>query len=54
VAARLTELYGNHINKQGELIVVSQEHRTQNKNKDDCVSKLQHMLADAYVEPKGA
>lgn len=26
--------------------------RTQAKNKEDCVSKLQIMLAEAYVEPK--
>jgi hypothetical protein len=40
------------VNKHGEIIIVSQEHRTQKNNKEDCVSKLQHMLAEAYVEPK--
>ncbi len=52
VAGRLLELYGSRVNANGEFIVVSQEHRTQNKNKEDCVHKLQHMLEEAYVEPK--
>ena len=26
--------------------------RTQPKNKEDCVSKLQIMIAEAYIEPK--
>ena len=30
----------------------SQEHRTQSKNKDDCIRKLREMLAEAFVEPK--
>ena len=52
VKQRLMEYQGNKINKDGELLITSQEHRTQGKNKDDCISKLQYMLAEAYVEPK--
>ena len=52
VRARLLQYQSNKISKDGELIITSQEHRTQAKNKDDCISKLQEMVAEAYVEPK--
>lgn len=52
VRDRLREINGNKINNGGELLITSQEFRTQSKNKDDCVSKLQTMLEEAYVEPK--
>lgn len=52
VKQRLRAAQGNKISKNGEIIISSQEHRTQNKNKEDCISKLQEMLAEAYVEPK--
>jgi peptidyl-tRNA hydrolase ICT1 len=52
VKQRLREAQGNKISKNGEIIISSQEHRTQAKNKEDCITKLQEMLAEAYVEPK--
>jgi len=52
VKQRLIQYQNNKINKDGELLITSQEHRTQGKNKDDCISKLQYMLAEAYIEPK--
>eukprot|EP00597_Dinobryon_sp_UTEXLB2267_P018351 CAMPEP_0201107120 /NCGR_PEP_ID=MMETSP0812-20130820/55048_1 /ASSEMBLY_ACC=CAM_ASM_000668 /TAXON_ID=98059 /ORGANISM="Dinobryon sp., Strain UTEXLB2267" /LENGTH=180 /DNA_ID=CAMNT_0047367823 /DNA_START=60 /DNA_END=602 /DNA_ORIENTATION=+ len=52
VKQRLRVLQASKISKDGELYLSSQEHRTQTKNKDDCVSKLQEILADAYIEPK--
>jgi len=52
VKQRLIQYQSNKINKDGELLITSQEHRTQGKNKDDCISKLQYMLAEAYIEPK--
>lgn len=52
VRARLLQYQSNKVSKDGELIITSQEHRTQAKNKDDCISKLQEMVAEAYVEPK--
>ena len=44
--------FANKISKEGEIIVSSQEHRTQSKNKDDCIMKLKEMIAYASVEPK--
>eukprot|EP01036_Dinobryon_divergens_P028242 gene28242-37155_t len=52
VKQRLRAAQSNKISKNGEVIISSQEHRTQTKNKEDCITKLQEMLAEAYVEPK--
>ena len=52
VAKRLQELQSNKINSAGELLITSQEHRTQKDNKSDCLTKLQSMLEEAYIEPK--
>ena len=52
VKQRLAQQQANKINNDGELLVTSQEHRTQNRNKEDCIDKLRVMLAEAYVEPK--
>lgn len=52
VKARLHEYHGNKISKDGDIIVVCQEHRTQPQNKAVCVQRLQEMIAEASVEPK--
>ena len=52
VRERLAEYQSAKINNKGELIVVCQEFRTQSKNKDECLSKLKEMIADAYIKPK--
>ena len=52
VKQRLLQQQVNKINNEGEIVVSSQEHRTQNRNKEDAVDKLRVMIAEAYVEPK--
>ena len=52
VKSRLLVLQANRINSNNELIIVSQEHRTQLSNKKECISKLKNVLIEAYVEPK--
>lgn len=52
VRERLQQYQANKISKEGELIITCQEHRTQSKNKDDCIEKLKEMVAEAFVEPK--
>ncbi|CAN0398735.1 unnamed protein product, partial [Phaeothamnion confervicola] len=52
VRARLAEQQSSRINKLGELIVSSQEFRTQGKNREEAVAKLREMVAAAYIEPK--
>jgi len=46
VRQRLMQYQNNKVSKEGELIVTSQEHRTQAKNKEDCLEKLRFMLAE--------
>lgn len=52
VRQRLKELQSNKINKNGEIIITSQEHRTQSQNRDDCIVKLKEYLEEAFIEPK--
>ena len=52
VRNRLMSYQENKVTKDGMLIVTSQEHRTQAKNREDCMSKLRVMIAEAYIEPK--
>ena len=49
---RLIEYQASKINKNGELIIVCQEFRTQAKNKQECISKLKEIIADASIKPK--
>lgn len=44
VRQRLFEYQANKINKNGEIVVTSQESRTQSSNREDCVLKLQTMV----------
>lgn len=39
----------NRVNKDGELVVASTKHRTQKKNLDDALGKVQRMLDDAVT-----
>ena len=50
--SRLMEYSANRITKSGELVVTSQESRTQSSNKEDCIWKLKTFIAEAYMEPK--
>jgi protein subunit release factor B len=52
VRTRLLDYQSNRINNDGELIVTSQEHRQQSKNKEACLGKMREMIADAYIKPK--
>lgn len=52
VRLRLAQYQTNKVSKEGDLIISSQEHRTQSKNKDDCVEKLKIMIAEAMLTPK--
>ena len=45
--------YKNKITLNGELIVTSSTYRTQYKNLEDAVSKLENMLKEASEIPKG-
>lgn len=52
VKNRLTEYNLNRINKEGYLIVTSQEHRSQTHNKEDCIKKIKEIVYEASLTPK--
>ena len=37
---------------EGELILASEEHRSQKRNKDECLERLRELLVRAMVKPK--
>jgi peptidyl-tRNA hydrolase ICT1 len=49
---RFLEQQRHRVNKAGELVLSSQEHRTQLKNREDCLAKLEEALARAAIVPK--
>jgi peptidyl-tRNA hydrolase ICT1 len=49
---RLKELYPNKINKEGDFILTSQEHRTQEQNRREAEKKLQYIIYEANKEVK--
>ncbi len=50
--ARLRRLAGKRINAEGELIIASEEHRSQPRNKQECLDRLRDLLIRAMVKPK--
>jgi ribosome-associated protein len=52
VKARLRTKQQNRITTDGDLIVTSQRYRDQERNKEDCLEKLRHMILEALVAPK--
>jgi ribosome-associated protein len=52
VRARFCSRYQGRINKRGELILHSQTYRDQEKNIDDCLSRLRQMLLEVAVAPR--
>jgi peptidyl-tRNA hydrolase ICT1 len=52
VRERLIEQQSNKINKNGELVITSQEQRSQFQNRDICLEKLKEYIEEAYLEPK--
>ncbi len=49
---RFLEQQRHRVNKAGELVLSSQEHRTQLKNREDVLGKLEEALAQAAIVPK--
>ncbi len=44
---RLLDKLANKINSEGELILSSQEHKSQMQNKEECIKKFYELLAEA-------
>ena len=49
---RFKERYSNLINNDGEVVIASQEHRTQTLNREECVKKINKMIESTRFEQK--
>ena len=49
---RLQQAQGKRISKSGVLVVQASAHRSQHKNKQDAISRVERMLAAAFTRPK--
>ena len=49
---RLVAFYPRYITQDGWLQISSQKYRDQERNRDDCLEKLQQILLEARKEPK--
>lgn len=52
VLARFLKKYSKRLNAEGEITLVSQEHRSQNLNSSDVIKKLHDMIDSISVAPK--
>ena len=52
VKARLKIQQANRITTEGVLIITSQQHRDQERNRQDCLEKLRSMIRQAAIAPK--
>lgn len=52
VRQRIIQNEANKINKEGFLIINSQEYRTQVQNRKDALDKLQELILKNYPRPK--
>lgn len=52
VKVRLLALAGRRATKEGELVLLGQRHRTQEKNRQDVVARLAELVARAAVAPR--
>ena len=52
VKLRLLVLAGRRATKEGEIVLLGQRHRTQEKNRQDVVERLEELVARALVAPR--
>jgi len=51
VALRLMRLAGKRLTKEGVIVIIAQQHRTQERNRDDARDRLFTMIRQAAVKP---
>src|SRR3982750_4749761 len=51
VAIRLIRLGGRRVTKEGVLVLVAQQHRTQERNRADALERLIGLIQEASVRP---
>ena len=54
VAVRLMRLAGKRLTKDGVLVIVAQNHRTQERNRADALERLVALIQEAAVRPDAA
>jgi len=52
VKERLVQLAGNRVTRGGELVIEARRFRTQDRNRQDALERLRHLLARAGRRPK--
>lgn len=52
VRSRLASLYPRRLTRDGEFIVVSSRYRSQNRNLEDCIEKLEGFIEKASKPPQ--
>ena len=51
VSLRLMRLAGKRLTKEGVIVIIAQQHRTQERNRDDARDRLFTMIRQAAVKP---
>jgi ribosome-associated protein len=51
VAVRLMRIAGRRMTKDGVLVIIAQQHRTQERNRADALERLTAMIREAAVRP---
>lgn len=52
IKRRIQNKYSNRINNDGELVLSSQQHREQHRNREECYQKLRVIICDALKPRK--
>jgi ribosome-associated protein len=52
VKERLRRQQKRHLTTTGEMVIISQRYRDQERNREDCLEKLRQAILQALVEPK--
>jgi len=52
VKNRFAKLYPSYVTNTGDVLIVSQRYRDQERNRDDCLAKLADMIRRAKTPPK--
>jgi ribosome-associated protein len=51
VAVRLMRLAGKRVTKEGVIVIIAQQHRTQERNREDARARLFDLIRQAAVKP---
>jgi len=51
VAVRLMRLAGKRVTKEGVIVIIAQQHRTQERNREDARERLFDLIRQAAVKP---